>query len=346
MVLSTLTKAARLAIEDGAQEAHCRRVAAWSTELESKLQTPQTQLPQILELAEALDEHFEWEPFGETAPTPDPLAETAFNSLRAAKRADLDAVVGKLPVFPAAAQKALQVLLREDWNAFELESIAKSDPVLAAHLIRAANSWIYGPRQSITTIPHAITYIGAKHTTQILCAAAMKPLFASATLRQIWDHSVEAAQVSRQLARVSGAIDPEEAFLAGLVHDAGRLAMAMLPAGFQVPAARLIQKGCETVLVERALCGFSHAEAGAITLRAWGFPESLAQAVEHHHQPERSDSKLAALLYLTEHWTNSCEDLPSLVRLKIACGWLGLTAASLAEFDVPVDRTLKALRFA
>ncbi len=121
--------------------------------------------------------------------------------------------------------------------------------------------------------------------------------------------------------------------------------MALLPARFQERSARLIGEGCETVLVEHALCGFSHAEAGAIALEARSFPESLVRAVEHHHHPERSDSMLAALLYLTEHWTNSCEDLPSLVRLKIASGRLGLTARSLADFDVPEDRTLSALRF-
>src|SRR5712691_5751947 len=129
-----------------ALEAHCGRVAAWSLELERTLKASPSQLPEILDLAEALDEQFAWEPFDEAAakldsPQLDPLAGAALACLQTATRDDLDAVIGKLPVFPAAAQKALQVLLREDWHASELGSIAKSDPVLAAHLIRAANSW-------------------------------------------------------------------------------------------------------------------------------------------------------------------------------------------------------------
>src|SRR5207244_13635318 len=126
-----------------------------------------------LELAEALEEQFAWEPFDEAAPKLDPLVETALSCLQAATRADLDEVIGRLPVFPAAAQKALQVLLREDWQASALGSIAKSDPSLAAYLIRAANSWMHSPRMAITTIPHAIAYLGAERTSRILCAASM-----------------------------------------------------------------------------------------------------------------------------------------------------------------------------
>src|SRR5712692_10218369 len=113
-------------VEDDAWVAHCRRVAAWSLELESTLNAPPSQLAEIVELAEALDQQFAWEPFDEGAPKLDPMAEAALDCLQAATRADLDRVVGTLPVFPAAAQKALQLLLRENWRASELESIAKS----------------------------------------------------------------------------------------------------------------------------------------------------------------------------------------------------------------------------
>lgn len=321
-------------------------MAAWSLELEHALKTSPAQLGEILDLAEALEEHFAWEPFDEAPVNLDPMAEAALTCLQATTRADLNAVIGKLPVFPAAAHRVLQVLLREDWHASELGSIAKSDPTLAAHLIRAANSWTHRPRQPISTIPHAITYIGAERTSRILCAASMRPLFTSDILRRIWNHSVESAEIARQMAQIAGSLPPEEAFLAGLVHDIGRLAMATLPSEFQARSARLIEKGCELVPVERALCGFDHAEAGAIALRHWSFPEDMAHAVQHHHHPERSDSKMTALLYLTEHWTNSCEDLPSLVRLKTASARLGLTAGALADFEVPEDRSLNALCFA
>src|SRR5437879_2658822 len=114
-----------------AWEAHCGRVAAWSLELERTLKASQAspeQLAEILELAEAIEEQFAWEPFDEAAPKLDPLVETALSCLQTVTRADLDEVVGRLPVFPAVAQKALQVLLREDWQASAPGCIAKSDP--------------------------------------------------------------------------------------------------------------------------------------------------------------------------------------------------------------------------
>ena len=89
------------------------------------------------------------------------------------------------------------------------------------------------------------------------------------------------------LAEISGAMDPKQAFLAGLVHDIGRLAMARLPEPYQTQFQQLTEMGCEPFLIERVLSGCSHAEAGSRALKIWGFPEDFIEAVAHHHQPEK-----------------------------------------------------------
>jgi HD-like signal output (HDOD) protein len=145
----------------------------------------------------------------------------------------LNRALATLPVFPAAAQKALQLLSTETWNASDVQAIAASDQVLASSLIRVANSCSYGARKIITTLNHAIAYLGAQHASGVLIAASVKRLFAPPRLRRIWNHSIDASEVSRNLAKLSRHANPEEAFLAGLVHDIGRLAMALLPERFQ-----------------------------------------------------------------------------------------------------------------
>jgi putative nucleotidyltransferase with HDIG domain len=323
----------------------CRRIAAWSLELEHVTKAMPAQLPEILLLAEALDQYFAWEPFGDPDAPPDVLAAIALTQLKMVTDDDLKRAIEKLPVFPMVAQRALGVLLRENWKVSDLESIAASDQTLALQVVGAANSWINAPRQPIKTLSHAIAYIGADQASRIFYSASMRPMFASRELHKIWDHSLDAAQVAQDIAKATS-VNPQEAYLAGLVHDIGKLAMATLPAAFQMRFARLAEVGCETLLVERALCGLSHAQLGAKALRMWQFPESLAHAVEFHHQPERTDSPMAAILYLTECRTRGGEDTSTLARLLPALQCLGLTEEWFEDFEVKLNPGLDALRFA
>src|SRR5579863_10199857 len=152
----------------GGLEAHYQRVAAWSLALEAAIKPAGTQLDEILEIADAVDQHFAWEPYGEPGETANPSAEAGFKYLLVATPEDLERAIRKLPVFPAAAQRALRLLMTDTWNAAELEAIACTDQTLAAHLLRAANCWIYGAREHIATLSQAITYIGATRTFEIL----------------------------------------------------------------------------------------------------------------------------------------------------------------------------------
>jgi HD-like signal output (HDOD) protein len=94
---------------------------------------------------------------------------------------------------------------------------------------------------------------------------------------------------------------------------------------------RLIVKGCESAVAEVVVCGFDHAEAGADVLRHWQFSDELITAVRFHHLPDRTQSRMAALLYLTEFWTDSEEDIPSNARLDLAFERVGITPADLSR---------------
>jgi putative nucleotidyltransferase with HDIG domain len=325
--------------------AHCRRVAVWSLALEHAAGVTKANIPEIIELAEALDQHFAWEPFSEPDESPNALAEIAMQQLQITTTEDLDCAVRKLPVFPAVAQKALRLIMSENWNGSELERIAGNDQTLASQILAAANSWALSPQQRIVSLGHAIAYIGGERTGRIIYAASIRPLFASTRFRNMWHHSLTAAQTAEALAELSQAVDPKEAFLAGLVHDIGRLAMAMLPDKFQSRFEHFNSVGCEPFLVERVLSGFSHAQAGARALSSWKFPDQFVEGVRFHHEPEKSDGKLASILFLTEHWTGGQEDVPSIVRLKIALSRVGLDAEALDEFEVKEDRSIDGLRF-
>jgi putative nucleotidyltransferase with HDIG domain len=323
------------ATTDPALESQCRRIAALSIALERTTRSQPERAAEIMDLAEALDSQFGWEPFDGGDEERHTFAEAALACLRMAGPEDLDRALRKLPVFPLAAQRALQVILRDDWNMWELQSIAGSDQALAAHLIRAAN-W-EGPRFEVSSLSQAIAVIGADYASRIIYAASVQPMFASPQLRDLWHHSMAAAEVAEALARESRAVDPKVGFLAGLVHDIGILAMSAFPAAFQSLYRRLVSLGCETMRVERTLSGISHADAGARAAELWKFPGELRDAIAFHHAPERSPSKLASILYLTEEWTDSSEDVPSAARFRTALERLGLRREQFEQL-APANR--------
>jgi putative nucleotidyltransferase with HDIG domain len=246
---------------------------------------------------------------------------------------EVRAVVSKLPVFPVAALKAMQLAQNPLASAMQLEQIVGSDPVLAGEVLRMANSPLYAPPVPYRSIRQAVVAMGIPECCRILSAAAFRPLFQSPLVRPLWSHSMEVARMAESLARETGKVEREEAFLTGLMHDIGRLALWKLPSRLTAQYTALLDHGCEPMFAETLLCGFDHCSAGGEVMRHWRLPERLAEAVEYHHQPERSDSMLAQVLYLAEHCSGTQEDLPSLARVHHAQERLGLTSEELSAMS-------------
>lgn len=302
-------------------------------------------LAQIIELCDFFDQRLEYLPY-EAKANDRMLVEfswmvndglyhrdlvSAFVSLRQIRREDMADTVQRLPVYPAVALQLLTLPLDDGSTTGGLKKVASADQTLAGCVLKAANSALYSPARRISDIGHAVSYIGVEAARRVMTAVALGPLYASAALRDLWKHSLEVAELAEHLASVSAVADSKEAFLAGLVHDVGRLAIQRLPAALNRTHMSLLKRGCPPVFVEMALCGFDHGEAGSECLRSWVFPEQLVVAVEYHHRPEQTDTALASILYLAEHWSASDEDLPSLARLHHATEAIGITMESLQE---------------
>jgi putative nucleotidyltransferase with HDIG domain len=298
-------------------------------------------LAHILDIANSFDEQLEYAPFAEDSlqavlqqalerhESSDRAVQFVLRYLRKGRRRDLAAIMPKLPVYPAVAMKLYGLLSSVDVSLPALDRVAKTDQVIAGKMLQAANSAFYSPRQLIKTVSQAISYVGIEDARRILLASAVQPLFSSPRLRRIWKHAVEAAQVAEQIASMSKLFDPAEAFLLGLLHDVGKLAIALMPNELNSSLDRLIVKGCESSVAEVVVCGFDHAEAGADVLKHWQFSDELITAVRYHHLPDRTSSRMSSLLYLTEFWTDSEEDIPSNARLELAFERAGVTPADL-----------------
>jgi putative nucleotidyltransferase with HDIG domain len=140
---------------------------------------------------------------------------------------------------------------------------------------------------------------------------------------------LEVAKLSEALASTTGKADPEEAFLTGLMHDIGRLALWKLPARLTADYSTIVDQGCEPMFAETLLASFDHTVAGREVMRRWNLPPHMVQAVELHHQPERCESILTQVLYLAEHCSGSQEDIPSMARFKLAVDRSGIDQQQL-----------------
>jgi HD-like signal output (HDOD) protein len=250
----------------------------------------------------------------------------------------------KLPVEGGAACKVFRELTAaREFEVRELEVIALRDPVLSGSLIGVANSALYGRTHRLSTVARAIASLGVNAARKIMLAAAMRPLFASAGLARVWSHSLSAAPLCSSLASHTGLLSSEAGLVFGLIHDVGAVAVHCLPRNVLATRGRLVAAGCPSAYVERLLLGRDHGEIGAGLITEWHFPEEFIEAVRFHHQPERSDSKLASLAYLAEFWSGLDEDLPSFGRVDACLARVGMTLDTLMEMGRQ-DSDLRALK--
>lgn len=291
---------------------------------------PPSPLARIIETASFFADRFEFQPyelmtFNQIVDELDWMARDGFldpsmvavlGGLPQIRVEELVEQVHRLPVFPAVILRALELTAEEDSSLSQIEKIVSADQVLAGRVLQAANSSLYNPERRIGSIPQAISYIGLDACRKVLMAALMQPLFGSAALRDLWKHSLAMAELTERVALVSGRIDAHEGFLAGLVHDVGRLALKISRHEYAADYQRLMERGCEPVFAEMILCGCDHSAIGAAILRSWAFPGSIVDAVQQHHRPETGDSLLAAALYVAEAASGSNEDIapPGLVQ--------------------------------
>jgi putative nucleotidyltransferase with HDIG domain len=260
--------------------------------------------------------------------------------------ADLLGARERIPISRHVAARCLAVLQNEGSSLSEIEAVVSDDPVIAAHLMRVANSALLASRREIRTLGAAILHLGFGRTKVHIWALSSKSLFTSPHLREVWNHSVQAAKVARNLAIASGVVDRDEACLAGLVHDVGQLVLTGLGCGYVETAARLRAQGHYPVEIERRLCGSSHAGIGADLLDSWCFPAEIVEAVRHHHTPSSSQLPLTSLLFAAESWIEAPEDVFSPREHTAAMERLQLNRRDLARIAQQCTPDLDLLRIA
>lgn len=200
--------------------------------------------------------------------------------------------LGKLCVLPAVAQKVIQIAEDPGSDADDLLRVVEQDPAVATRLMQVVNSAYCGLRNPAGDLKTAITLLGLERVRNLALTITVGAVFGRDTPVgrldpvRLWDHSVCVATVSRLIARHSDYCNPEEAYLAGLLHDIGLLFINQ-HLGKLVPRVLVqMSTGLSLTEAERRVLAFDHAQIGAYVAWRCSFPESLVEAIDFHHAPQ------------------------------------------------------------
>ncbi len=198
----------------------------------------------------------------------------------------------RLPPLPAVMFELQEVIHRRAASADQIAEVIAKDPGLTAWLLKLVNSPYYGFSAKVATISRAVALVGTRQIQTLAMGGALNSLAVMLPkglldMELFWQHSVAVGIAAQELWKLSGRSDSEQLFVAGLLHDCGKLALAY--AAPKVTAAlhgHLDYNAEPSYLMEKKLVGFDHARLGGMLLHRWNMPLTLVMAVLRHHQVE------------------------------------------------------------
>ncbi len=213
-----------------------------------------------------------------------------------------------LPPMPQVAQKAREVVSDPDSNFKDLAKVIETDPAIASKLLKIANSAYYGSVGTVASVQQASVLLGVKTLQELLTIACAAGLL-SGELEgydlesgEMWKHSLAVAAASRIIAQKDHPALAEDAFSAGLIHDAGKLILSPYVNERKDVFLMLMEPEDVSFLsAEGKILGFDHAEIVSDVCEKWQIPKHISTAIRYHHCPERSNRNgLAYILHVAD----------------------------------------------
>ena len=230
-------------------------------------------------------------------------------------RVDLKQVQSQLarcPSLPSlgSINKALQgLVLMEQSYTGQIAEIIRRDPSLTARLLRMVNSVYYGLATPVSSIEEAVFYLGVREIRQLAVVTPVIEDFQRLTRqcdfpwREFWQHCIATALVTREMAGDVQAAGDDSEYVAGLIHDIGKLVMAWsFPDHFAAIHRQAMETRRDLIELENEILGIDHAELGALYLERHRLPELMVNTVRFHHQPEKAPEsiRLVACVHIAD----------------------------------------------
>jgi len=201
----------------------------------------------------------------------------------------------ELPAVPAVAARILKLVEDPLTTVDDFQKAILSDQALTTRVLKIANSAYYGSSREINTVSDAIVMMGIDTIKNLAVAVASREVYRNFGImeQKLWEHCLGVSICSSFVARYAGhfSIRGEEAVVAGLLHDIGKVIMNnSQPTRFGELTRRVYEERVPYHVIEEEMFGFNHAEVGFLLAEKWDFPESLANTILRHHDCHDDDA--------------------------------------------------------
>ena len=199
----------------------------------------------------------------------------------------------RLPPFPQVAIRILKLTNNENVQLHQLSELISSDAAFASEVLTIANSFVYAPRFPACTILQAIAVLGANQLQGMCLTVGVRSYLGKKlchpVIRNAWRHNLACAMIAEQLAS-AGFMDKDTAYTSGMLHDIGRLALAVIrPQEYAALLRNHAGSGASILLREQKLFGCDHCDAGRQLIADWKMPSEFEAIVSEHHFARRQD---------------------------------------------------------
>jgi putative nucleotidyltransferase with HDIG domain len=213
-------------------------------------------------------------------------------------KSEIQTQLARCPSLPSlgSINKALQgLLLTEQRYTAQIAEIIRRDPSLTSRLLRLVNSVYFGLTTPVNSIEEAVFYLGVRQIRQLAMVTPVIEDFQRLTRqcsfpwREFWQHCIGTAILTREVtANVPGPTEDSD-YVAGLVHDIGKIVMAWsFPEHFAEIHRQAVAGERAISQIEDEVLGVNHSELGALYLERHRLPELMIYAARYHHCPEKA----------------------------------------------------------
>lgn len=239
---------------------------------------------------------------------------------------------------PSIYQKVSIKIEQPQTTNHELAEIIKLDVGISSRLLAIVNSAFYGFPSQISSVSHAISIVGLNDFKNLVLSASIVNQFEEVkssgfSMDEFWNDSLFCAILAKHIAKHwASRKEQESLFIAGLLHDVGKLVMVKNTTGDLKALEELWRRG--DLNAEKAAYEYNHIEAGEALINSWGLPPELAQCARYHHcLPDQADINVSILCVHMAHLLASIEDLEASPEIE--------NCNALAPETLPLDTLLE-----
>jgi HD-like signal output (HDOD) protein/CheY-like chemotaxis protein len=203
-----------------------------------------------------------------------------------------------LPSIPALYIEIVEKMRDPNVGLDEVAAVMERDIAMTAKILKLSNSAFFGLSRPMSSPLEAVRYIGLETIKALVLSVQAfsqfeKMIMPNFSIEALWAHSQATGALAQRITRLEDAKQLQsEAFVAGLLHDTGRLVLA---SNFPVKYGEAIRmstvSGVPLIEAERIVFGANHAEVGGYLLGLWGLPTPVVEAITFHHCPAKAPLK-------------------------------------------------------